>query len=65
MGVKGAKGKYQAGLARYSGDPRAFVQSQGEARKRADEVGMKIVSGPNNNGSPQQMRSQRRPVANG
>lgn len=42
------KGKYQAGLARYPGDPEAFVSSMGDAKKVAARRGLQILDEPAN-----------------
>lgn len=65
MGVRGARGKYQAGLARYPGDPEAFVQSRADARRVADKRGLAIHHGPANSGGANQRRSQKEPRPNG
>lgn len=41
-------GKYQAGLARYPGDPEAFVSSMSEARRVAERRGLQISDEPTN-----------------
>lgn len=41
-------GKYQPGLARYPGDPRAIVSSRAEARKVAERAGWTITDRPAN-----------------
>lgn len=48
MGVRGVRGKYQPGLAEYPGDPHAFCESMGDARRRAEQIGAKITDRPNN-----------------
>lgn len=58
------RGKYQHGLARYPGDPEAFVSSRGEARRVADKRGMKILSAPPNSENPAQ-GWRRRPKPHG
>ena len=42
-GNRAPRGKYQPGIARYPGDPAAFVQSRGEARDRAEQFGLDII----------------------
>ena len=55
-----AVGKYQAGLARFPGDPQAVVSSRGDARRVAEKNGWTISKGPNNEGqgSTQSRRAQ-------
>jgi len=48
------QGKYQAGLARYPGDKRAFVQSASEAKRIADKMGLAITDRPINHDNPRQ-----------
>lgn len=51
------QGKYQAGLARYPGDKRAFVQSHSEAKRLADSMGRTIHDKPINHDNPGQKRA--------
>ena len=48
------KGKYQSGLARYPGDPEAFVSSRADARRLAQKRGLRIIDGPANRDNPRQ-----------
>lgn len=52
------QGKYQAGLARYPGDKRAFVQSRSEAAALARKMGRTIHDGPVNHDNPRQKRAE-------
>lgn len=47
-------GKYQTGLARYPGDPQAFVSSRSEAKKVAAKRGLTVTDRPANHDSPAQ-----------
>jgi len=62
MGVKGVRGKYQPALAEYPGDPRAFCESMGDARRRAAQLGVTITDRPENAESGRQdlLRKARR-----
>jgi peptidoglycan/xylan/chitin deacetylase (PgdA/CDA1 family) len=43
-GKRAPRGRYQSGLARFPGDPKAFVKSRGEARQRANAIGREIIN---------------------
>lgn len=68
MGVRGVRGKYQPALAEFPGDPQAFCESMGDARRRADQLGVTITDRPENAESGRQdlLRRARRgdPQAN-
>jgi hypothetical protein len=42
-GRRAPLGKYQPGLARFPGDPLAFVRSRAEAQRRAEEMDLEII----------------------
>ena len=54
MGVTGVRGAYQPALARYTGDPLAFCESMGDAKRRCDQLSFEegcdvtISDGPEN-----------------
>lgn len=60
MGVRGASGKYQGALARFPGDPRAFVSSMAEARRVCDQLSseegcdVRLSDGPEHGGTGRQ-----------